>query len=176
MKHKSFDKEDYFNFLYDMAFENDDYVGLARILHSIEYRWTIRMDENRVGDGLEIRKYYLSDDLGYMPEDMDVNDPYIFSDFVSVFEVFVGFANRLCRDFLDDYEVFDLIYMFCQNLGILFENWEVDKKERSIRKTVRNFMLREEKCKNIWGFGTKYDDFNDLDLWKQGMRWINEIN
>ena len=32
-----YDKEDYFNFLYDLSFDDDDNIELARILHDIPY-------------------------------------------------------------------------------------------------------------------------------------------
>jgi hypothetical protein len=173
MRKKTFDSEDYFNFLYDMAFDSDDYVGLARILHDIEYRWIDNMDENRKEDGIDIRKYYLADELGYMPDDIDTYDPYIFKDYVSVFEVFVGFANRLCRDVLDGYEVADLIYQFCKNLNIYYENWEIGTKEKSVRMSVKKWENGTDFNKNIWGIGKKAEN---LDLWSQAMVWINEFS
>ena len=172
MSRRFYSEEDYFNFLYDLAFENDDYFLLAKLLHSIPFEWVLRMDENRVDDGIEIRKYYLADKNGYLPKDIDVDD-YIFPKTPSVFEVWVGFSNKICRDMCSNWEIYELINMFLENLEIKVGNWGIKDKEDFVKKRVEDWMLRKKNhliFKNIWGIGE-----NDADLWTQACHWASEL-
>ena len=71
---RKYTEEDYFNFLYDLAFTSEDYISLAKLLHNMDFEWVLRLDENRADDGIEIRKYYLADKNGYLPDTIDVDD------------------------------------------------------------------------------------------------------
>ena len=71
MSRRRYSKTEYFEFLYDMAFTSDKYYELAKVLHGMDYIWYNLMDENTMYNGIEIRKYYLCDELGYMPEEID---------------------------------------------------------------------------------------------------------
>lgn len=166
---RKYDAEDYFNFLYDLAFDSDDYISLARYLHGVDYRWHLRMDENRKFDGIEIRKYYLSDDLGYMPSDIDVDDEYIFPENVSILEMLVGFSNRICRDLTSEYEVCDIVMGILDRCGILVENWIFGEKERSVEKVIKVWISGIEKAK-LFGIG----GFEEMDLWTQANIWLDK--
>ena len=161
---RRYSKTEYFEFLLDLGFNGaDKYYDLAKILHEIDYIWFNRMDENTMYNGIEIRKYYLSDELGYMPDEIDEYDEYIFPSTPSVLEVLVGFSNRLCRDVLN-WKVSKLMKMFVENLGL-------DKNVRNdhnIYETVDMWMNGEL---NLFG-----DDVpTTTDLWSQAAIWMQGL-
>ena len=161
---RRYSKREYFEFLFDLGFNGaNKYYELAKILHKIDYIWINRMDENTMYNGIEIRKYYLSDELGYMPDEIDEYDDYIFPQTPSVLEVLVGFSNRLCRDVLN-WKVSKLIKMFINNLEL---DWRVTD-DHNIYETVDMWMNGELSL------------FGDLsttstDLWSQAAIWIQNL-
>ena len=163
---RRYDAEDYFNFLYDMAFDDDDNIELAHILHDMTYEWYIPLDENIEDNGYEIRKYYLSDSLGYMPSDIDIYDEYIFPKNISVLEMFVGFSNKLCRDVVSFMDVPEMIEMFLSNLGILGETGE---HEKFVKNIVKRWEMGDERY-YIFEKGEKGD------LWNKASRWLEEYD
>jgi len=162
MSRRRYSKTEYFEFLYELGFgSNKRYWDVAVELHKIDYAWYNLMDENRMYDGIEIRKYYLSDELGYMPDDIDEYDEYIFPSEPSVLEVLVGFANKLCRDILN-WKVSRLPKKFLGNWGI---------NERSTKEEIKDAVLSWENGElGIFGDEVCLDD----DLWTQAMAWINK--
>ena len=168
-KRRNYNKTEYFIFLYELGFKNDKYWDLAKCLHNIDYVWYNRMDENRYYDGIEIRKYYLCDDLGYMPDDIDQYDEEIFGEGVSVLEVWVGFANRLCRDILN-WKVCKLVEIFLGNLGIDYltdKKWGIGEQEK-----VENIIYRWENGE-LGIFGDEID--LKKDLWSQAAEWMQDL-
>ena len=166
---RKYDSEDYFNFLYDLGFDSDDYISLAKYLHGIEYKWNLRMDENRKFDGMEMRKYYLADDLGYLPEDIDIYDEYIFGEFVSILEMLVGFSNRICRDLTSEYRVFEIVMGILDRCGILVENWVFEERIDFVENVVKKWKSGIERCK-LFGI----EDWEGMDLWTQANIWLDE--
>lgn len=163
MSKRRYSKTEYFEFLYDFAFTSDKYYELAKVLHSMDYIWYNKMDENRMYDGIEIRKYYLSDDLGYMPDDIDEYDEYIFPANPSVLEVLVGFSNRLCRDILN-WKVSKLIRIFLENLNLYKKCTDDDY----IYETVEMWLNGD-----ISIFGE--DVPKSTDLWSQASLWMQDL-
>jgi hypothetical protein len=163
-KRRNYNKTEYFIFLYELGFKSDKYWELAKCLHNIDYIWYNKMDENRMYDGIEIRKYYLSDELGYMPDDIDEYDDYIFPPEPSVLEVLVGFSNRLCRDILN-WRVDKLMSIWMRNL----------KLDKLCNKSVV-FVGEVEETIEKWMNGD-LSIFGDevrktTDLWSQAAEWM----
>ena len=129
------------------------------------------MDENRIDDGYEIRKYYLADKNGYLPDYIDVDD-IIFPERPSVLEVWVGFSNKICRDMSQNLEIWGLIRMFCENLGIFVENWGIGEERENIVNTVKMWMSGDFNL-NIFGELGNFDE-NCADLWSQASLWLYE--
>lgn len=160
---RKYNKTEYFEFLYDLAFgDNRKYWDVAKDLHKLDYIWYNIMDENRMYDGIEIRKYYLSDDLGYMPDEIDEYDDYIFPSNPSVLEVLVGFSNRLCRDVIN-FKISKLFKIFLGNWGIGY---------KSNFDEIKSAVLSWENGElGIFGEGIS----TDLDLWSQATAWIDNF-
>ena len=167
MSKRRYSKTEYFEFLYDFAFTSDKYYELAKVLHSMDYIWYNKMDENRMYDGIEIRKYYLSDDLGYMPDEIDEYDEYIFPSNPSVLEVLVGFSNGLCRDILN-WKVSRLMKVFLENLEI---DDYTDKQGVDKDMVIDLVTLWMDGGKSIFG----EDVPKSTDLWSQAAIWMQDL-
>lgn len=166
IKKRLYTEEGYFNFLYDLAFKKNNYILLAKELHAITYEWDLRMDENRVDDGYEIRKYYLADKNGYLPDGIDLDDD-IFPRWPSVLEVLVGFSNKLCRDSLVGWKISDLFNIYLSNL------WLDDMTDRKFDKKKCIYLINEWMDGGISMFGD--ESTKSTDLWSQAAEWMQEI-
>lgn len=159
---RRYSKTEYFEFLLDLGFGSDKYYNLAKVLHRMDYVWYNRMDENTMYNGVEIRKYYLSDELGYMPDEIDEYDEYIFPSTPSVLEVVVGFANRLCRDVLN-WKVSRITKKFLGNWGI---------GEKSSTDEIESAIIAWENGE-LGIFGPGID--TNVDLWSQAALWMQDF-
>ena len=171
---RRYSKTEYFEFLLDLGFNGaDKYYDLAKILHEIDYIWFNRMDENTMYNGIEIRKYYLSDELGYMPDEIDEYDEYIFPANPSVLEVLVGFSNRLCRDVLN-WKVSKLMKMFIENLGL--DKFTNNKLKDAYGRNRVNEIVVEWMYGEISIFGMDYiSSTKSTDLWSQSALWMQDL-
>lgn len=164
---RKYTAESYFNFLYSLAFNKIGYEELAHELDSIVYNWRLPMDENRMYDGYDIRKYYLCDELGYLPDGVEIydGDGKLFSQEPTVLEVMVGFANRIYTDITDDYSVDEWIWLWLRNLDIIDENGRYD-----IDDVV--------KCIKKWESGASIFFYGEVErkkhLWDQCIEYLNE--
>lgn len=90
----------YFEWLYShvASVANRDpshsYWSLARVLHSTEFTWSVRNDENRQHDGINLRREFVQE-WGISRDEM-----FWMSLGCSMFEMLVGVSNRLA--FLSD--------------------------------------------------------------------------
>ncbi len=155
----------YFNFLYSLAFRDICYRELAHELDNIIYDWRLPMDENRMWDGYDIRKYYLCDESGYLPDGIDIYDDKIFAEMPSVLEVMVGFANRIYEDICEDYSTDEWIWMWLSNLDIIDERGECDLQN------LRELVEKWESGKSMF-FKGKWDE--NTNLWDQCAAFLNK--
>lgn len=88
------------------------YIDVLWQLHSIDYRYSIPNDVNRISDGLKLRDLYIYErgvqDFGSWP--------------CSVFEVLCGLARRISEDVLGDEEgslMGKWFWRMVSNLGVL---------------------------------------------------------
>lgn len=89
-----FDYESYFMELYRIAFGDDyEWFDVMQVLNAIEFRWdpSIKYDENRAEDGLQLRRDYLFTN-GHAGDTQGIDDipP-------SFFEVYVGLGKKMAH-------------------------------------------------------------------------------
>ena len=95
-------EQDYFQWLCDQVHIEQDFVSyrlLARDLHRRPFIYSVDHDENRAGDGLELREDYMRDS-GY-PGYADIWGE------CSVFEMIVALARRMDFETSDPYDLGD---------------------------------------------------------------------
>lgn len=86
-----FQREAYFEWLYNKAFATRDYYDLMKVLFTIKFVWYVPFDRNRAMDGIGLRRSYLFEH-GRSGEHYDF-DP---AD-CTFFELFVGLAETMGR-------------------------------------------------------------------------------
>ena len=163
---------DYFSFLYNFGFDDEDHYNLARYLHTLPYRWTLQRDENRMYDGLNMRREY-EDYLAGRDGDIPGEE-----EECSMLEFFVGFSHRLVRDMMSD-EDFDRKEL----LGIMLNNidiWRWDdsrwnKKAESDIKEAIDIWVDLDYNKHgeggLFPIAEPYDDLREVDMWVQASWW-----
>lgn len=193
----------YFNWLCVLV-HVDDYLGkqwyiLAKILHDIEFYWTIPNDDNRAIDGAKLREVWLSslkneaEDLGvgiYIPMDA-LNGP------CTMFEMLVGLASRIESDIMQEDCEGNRTWMWFWHMvdNLLFDaellncNWWKDMchddvitpfEDGVIKEMVRRCLDRDYEPNGDGGClfpinsGIDIIDRRDVELWYQAQHWINE--
>jgi len=109
-------EETYFNWLYSKLVQiegtntpSNNYYTLIRDLHSTEFVWLLSGDDNRMEDGLDVRKeFVLQTKLKQDPPWMDIP--------CSVLEMFIAFSRR--ASFETELSSREWLWIFLQNLGL----------------------------------------------------------
>lgn len=157
------------------------YENLFELLQNIEFTWLIERDENRAGDGLELR-----DDYEFSIDITD-SDNLLVEDFMncpcSVLEMLIGLAIRVDEEYLGDpadphpedffWEMIKNLDLDCFTNRILQKRSNVDVLQARIR-----IWLKRRFAKN--GLGSPFPVYNDdrnqrdLEIWDQMNSYINE--
>lgn len=125
----------YFNWLYSKVASVDvptpslTHYKLLRELHSIEFVWLVRGDDNRAEEGLDVRREFLRQSR------MDC-DPTWIEIGCSVLEMLIAFARR--AEFQTDVSARDWFWIFMTNLGLN----ELNDSHRHIRLHIQETVER----------------------------------
>lgn len=191
----------YFNWLCVLV-HVDDYMGkswyiLAKILHDIEFYWTISNDDNRAADGVKLREIWLSN-FKNEAEDLGV-DVYVQADALSgactIFEMMVGLATRIESDIMQrDGEgnrtwmwFWNMVHNLISDADLINCHWwhngcndeEITPKEANIiKEMVRRCLDREYEPDGTGGclfpiFRSGIDR-REVELWYQAQDWISD--
>ena len=145
MKSSNLYAEDYYNWL--LGFIEDDihdlsnYSVLMSVLFSREFYSLVPNDDNRVGDGLDLRNQF-ADELGehlyFVDEDLP---PYC-----TILEMMIALAIRIENDILYDpekgYRVSEWFWIMLSNLDLENETDDCFDRERVVM-TLNNFVDRK---------------------------------
>ena len=171
-------KDIYFKYLCDLGLGQDVwyYTKLCEILHDTDFQYILDMDENRIVDGLELRRTFFSDN-GINMEDSVVysNKP------CSILEMMVALSQRCCDTILEDGFGSDytgeLFRLMLQNLGLLvwpdshFNALKVDAIlsdfiDRKYEPDGRGSLFYIPDCKT---------DLREVEIWNQAMWYLEAI-
>lgn len=147
------------------------YGRLVEELFDTEFYYVHPMDENRMNDGLYLRKEFLFD-IG-----MDVHED-LWIDPCSVLEVLVAFSKRIEIEITGEPGEDDLgrwFWVMVKNLGILYPNNEFD--HGIVQFKLENWMSRKfEKSGNgsIFPLKNWRADQRDVEMWYQMQAYLNE--
>lgn len=184
----------YFNWLCNIV-HVDDYAGktwyiLAKILHNIEFYWTVSNDDNRANDGVRLRETWLNmmkieaEDLG-----VGVGVPLdALNGGCSVLEMLVGLASRIESDIMQSDELgnqtgywfWDMVHNLLQDYGlIIFQDNEIDSHHGDIiRNRVMTFLDRSYdfygRNGGLFPLAETNVDQRDVEIWYQAQRWLAE--
>lgn len=171
----------YFQWLYDLACKDTrvsgSYHELFTFLHSVPFNYTLPMDENRLGDGENLR-YRFASEMGL--EDMLIR---ITIDTVpcSVLEMMMALAIRCEESFMHDPDIGDRtrewFWRMLANLGLAtMRDGYFDGEERSRR--IDDFINRRYDRDGNGGLFTVPDctkDMRTTEIWAQMMLYLNTI-
>lgn len=159
---------DYMKWLTEkIGFDKKNYYNLIKCLHDTEFTWLydIEKDENRAGDGIYQRYYFIREKGG--------SDD-IFPEGCSVLEMLVGFASRMGSDYVgysvDGLDAGSVIFwMFLVNLGLdKFDDKRFD--EGNVKYILHFWMDRRYKNDgngSIFRLKRSVSDYNKMEIWKQ---------
>ncbi len=146
--------------------ETQNYTDMLYLLHSIDFRYSVYMDENRLIDGLDLRNEH----HGLV----NINP-------CSVLEMFVALSEK-CEHFIMDNGEVDRtsswFWLMMINLGLdMYDNNNYN--EESIRDIIDTFLDRTYLPNGYGGAFITMDtqrDMRDIELWVQLNMYINENN
>lgn len=142
------------------------YTKLTKLLHSIPFRYSVLLDENRISDVMDMRIEF--DSFALFPEE------------VSVLEVMVALAQRCFYSILDDGtgdrvpEIFQLMLNNLDLLGCTDDNFH----ELYARQNIDTFLDRKYSRDGKGGLfyiPNAEQDMREADLWYQAMWYIDTI-
>lgn len=157
------------------------YEELFKLLQNIEFTWLIERDENRAGDGMELRDdYNVPHDIVFGERDIQI---YFMEHPCSVLEMLIALAIRVDEEYLGDPadpHPEDFFWEMIKNLDLdCFTNKALQKSSKAdvIQTIIRVWM---DRCFAKNGLGSPFPVYNDdrdqrnLEIWDQMNSYINE--
>ena len=176
-------KEEYFEWLYNYvcngrSHSKISYVKLLKLLHQIEFTFSIPMDENRAIDGIDLR-YRFAVDNGYDSREtiLDIHDVMdILYGPCSVLEMMVALAIRCEETIMDDTRYGDRtgqwFWNMISNLGIGLMTDDIFDEDL-VLMIIYRFLDRNYEPDGKGGLfyirGCE-DDLRDIEIWTQ-LSW-----
>lgn len=176
---------DYVKHLYSLIQKKGapSYIYLSRLLHTIPFEWSVRNDDNRIADALEIRNSYI--------EETGISKSIFKDEDVSVLEILVGIIFRM------------MYVMYGETRGVtpsklfveLLSNLKLtDYSDLTFLQTKRPAVIRRDVCTKVdkmlfrrytkSGLGGLFPlkrisnrtklDLRKVELWYQMMHYLEE--
>lgn len=165
-------EEQYFNWLYskvasvDLPTPSLTYYTLIRDLHSTEFVWTIVGDDNRLQDGLDIRREFLNQ-ARLEQEPAWLNIP------CSVLEMLIAFSRR--AEFQTGIESREWFWMFLHNLALEDLNDAQSDITEFVTEVMDQFLWRtysENGHGGLFPLHTSMNDQRKVELWYQFCEYL----
>lgn len=178
-------QQTYYNWLCALAFPDEflrnSYSNLLYILHKISFRWSLRMDENRQIDGLDLR--YKFGSINNIP-DYIVKEQIDFVE-CSVLEMMMALAYKCEDEIMCDPREGDRTQIWFQemikNLGLDHyqnQNW-TRSSEAEVIHVINLFLDRRYSPNGQGGLFVVNDpktDMRTVDIWYQMSWYIASIS
>ena len=176
--------QDYFEWLMELAGLKDyggfSYWLLSKDLHSIDFTWSIELDENRNADGKSLREDYFYD-CDFPSEEFD---EILYRENASVLEVLVALARRMDFEMSDPDDptdkTADFFFEMLENLGLDQyddENYYDLGGESEVCHVIDIWLRRAYKPDGRGGLfplACPDDDQRDIQIWYQMMAYLEE--
>lgn len=167
--------EEYYDYLLDIIDfrlpEHRKFGKLLEFLFSTKFIWIHPMDENRLNDGLYLRREFLFD-FG-----LDVNRD-LWDDPGNVLEVLTAFSKRVEIEITGEPGNDNLgrwFWEMLENLGVLYSDYEFDS--RIVGQKVEKWLCRkfgENGKGGILPLRKTTRDQRDVEMWYQMQEYLNE--
>lgn len=166
------DKEEiYFRELYDRITDGRcvtiSYYKLFRLLHDVEFSWSILMDKNRYSDGIQMRR-----ELGFE----DVKDG------CSVLEMMIALCIRAETEIMDNPQIGDRtgnwFFRMLNNMGIsTYDDNHFDEDE--CLEIINRFLDREYEPNGKGGLfyiRNTTADLRNMEIWIQMLWYMDTLS
>ena len=172
----------YFEWLYRLVCGDDEYNRLSyrnllSFLHSIEFTYSINLDENRAQDGIDFR-YRFGYENGYS---QDIIEKYLDHSPCSVLEMMVSLAFKVEEQIMDNNEYGNRTGQWFWNmivsLGLGYMN-DNDFNESAAYRIISRFLDRNYAPDGRGGLFTIENcayDLREVEIWSQFMWYLNTI-
>lgn len=167
---------EYYEWLYQTIL-GKRYRRLIHELWDTEFFYTIELDDNRVGDGVDLRYKFAS--IANIPD--RVMDKHLDKNTCSVLEVMVGLSIRMEESTLGDPDYGDRtaiwFWEMIKSLG-LYEMTDVAYDQFYVQSTISSFLHRDYKSNGKGGLFTIRNtdlDARDIDIWHQMCIYSDNI-
>jgi hypothetical protein len=172
-------RQDYFEWLYDLACgDNDNFTKLCEFLDSVEFIYTLPMDDNRYSDGISLRYRF-----GY---ECDIPSSVIAAELdttpCSVFEMMTALALRIEEDIMSkkgEDRTSEWFMSMIRSLGL--EGMNDDRFHiPTAERVIDIFLNRNYNADGEGGLFTIENrpgrkDLRDVEIWYQAMWYVNDI-
>ena len=178
---RTFALEEYFDWLYykvckERYSEKTSFKKLLIFLHSIEFTYTIPMDDNRAEDGINLRWIYsLEMDRDYEEVRKWLDGP------CSVLEMMVALAMS-CEDLMDDPQIGDRTGQWFWNMIVslgLGSMTDIRFDKEYCLEVIYRFLDREYEPDGKGGLFTIRNcdtDLRNVGIWYQTCWYLNNIS
>jgi hypothetical protein len=178
MTKKRLDRE-YFQWLTSQIGIREDnpssYDGLFQRMHETEFLWIVSRDDNRVADGLEIRKEFL-DSAIHRIQKMSVLESFMETG-VSVLEVLIALSRRV--RFLAGGDTLFWTWQLIENLGLNHASDPLtNSKSEKVDEILDTLIWRTYSYDGRGGFfplNEPREDQTKIEIWNQMNAYVNEI-
>lgn len=146
------------------------YWRLLKILHTTEFVWVVRGDDNRVEDGLELRVEFILE-LN-IPENPDWR-----ALGCSVLEMLIAFSRR--AQFITGVPAREWFWEFINNLNLRWYNDGADFTRSQIDNILDKFIWRTYNSNGEGGILpiiNNYRDQRQVELWYQFAEYLEDHN
>lgn len=178
-------KDKYLDFLYKKGFIDDAHRELARYLHTIPFKWTLERDENRMYDGLAMRREYREYSTGSRfdfgsdtTEDFSIYSK-LKDNACTMLEFFIGFAWRLERDMIGDSDKGERTTIWVESMLKNLDIWKYDGhiKESEYDEIDKKLNVWVKRCYKENGEGGLFfvpnakQNMRFVEMWIQASWW-----
>lgn len=168
--------DEYFEWLYQIV-EGKKYYQLLKELHLIEFYPKVPCDDNRLGDGVNLR-YRFADDAKLTKDYIDTYWP---KDTCSILEMMVALALRVEETIMGDEDFGNRtsmwFWMMIKSLGIYkMTNDDIDLDK--LQEIMRKFLEREYEADGKGGLFTVHNsdkDMRDIEIWYQMCLFFDNL-
>ena len=181
-------RSEYFDWLYDFVCTSKNFPGVSyrklfSLLHDIEFIYILSNDENRYDDGIELRRRFSLEKLGYTVYDKDGYDYIldILDSPCSVLEMLIALSLRCEEEIMDDprygSRLKQWFWGMIKTLGLQTmtdDNFDESFVERKIFIFL-NRQYDSDGSGGLFYIPNSNEDMRELSIWAQLNRYLNNF-
>jgi hypothetical protein len=149
-----------------------EFRGLFEIMHNTEFTWFVPNDDNRIGDGEQLRNDFFRTQYNRKYE-----DGYLFLEWVSVLEVLIALSRRVA--FTAGGDAHSWAWRLIKNLGLNKSSDPLSsRKIEHIKVVFEDLIWRNYQFSGHGGFFPLQNTLRDqtkVEIWYQMQEYVMEL-